>query len=260
VRFRWRDCADGDRVKIMTFAFIRHARRTVDKAHSLSVWTEPAALVDRTLIVDDPRARGGGVVIESRILFQFGRVALCVLAISLVITPGLAADDSKEAWAALVTGGHVALIRHGNAPPGYGDPPGFKIDDCQTQRNLDELGREQARALGETFRNHGVRVDRILSSPWCRCLETGRLMAVGPVETSWALVPDREPSVPVRLRELKEMVSAWRGPGTLVLVTHAFTVRALLGFLPTQGETVVLKPGSGNSAGVDLVGLIATPQ
>jgi broad specificity phosphatase PhoE len=200
-------------------------------------------------------------VIESRILSQFGRVAPGVLAISLIITPGVAADDSNEAWAALLEGGHVALIRHGNAPPGYGgDPPGFKIDDCKTQRNLDELGREQARALGEAFRHHGVRVDRVLSSPWCRCLETARLMAVGRVETSWALVPDREPSVPVRLRELKEIVGAWRGPGTLVLVTHAFTVRALLGFLPTQGDTVVLKPGSGSAAGADLVGVIAAPQ
>ena len=123
-------------------------------------------------------------MIESRILCHVGRVALCVLAISLGITPALAADDSKEAWAALVKGGHVAVIRHGNAPPGYGgDPPGFKIDDCKTQRNLDELGREQGRALGEALRNRGVRVDRILSSPWCRCLETARLMAVGPVET-----------------------------------------------------------------------------
>ena len=200
-------------------------------------------------------------MIESRILCQFGRIAPCVLAISLIITSGLAADDSKEAWAALVKGGHVALIRHGNAPPGYGgDPPGFKIDDCKTQRNLDELGREEARALGEAFRNQGVRVDRILSSPWCRCLETARLMGVGPVETSWALVPDREPSVPLRLLELKEIVFAWRGPGTLVLVTHAFTVRALMGFLPIQGETVVLKPGSGSQAGADLVGLIAAPR
>jgi phosphohistidine phosphatase SixA len=201
------------------------------------------------------------VVIESRVLGQFGRVALCVLAISLIITPGLAADDSKDAWATLVKGGHVALIRHGNAPPGYGgDPPGFKIDDCKTQRNLDELGREQARALGEAFRNHGVRVDRIVSSPWCRCLETAHLMAVGPVEKSWALVPDRTPSVPVRLLELKEMVSAWRGPGTLVLVTHALTVGPLVGFLPNQGETVVLKPGPASGAGPDLVGRIAAPQ
>lgn len=58
------------------------------------------------------------------------------------------------------------LIRHGNAPPGYGgDPPGFKIDDCRTQRNLDEVGRQESRALGEALRKHGVRVDRTLSSP-----------------------------------------------------------------------------------------------
>ena len=57
------------------------------------------------------------------------------------------------------------------------------------------------------------------------------------------------------------MVSAWRGPGTLVLVTHAFSVRALMGILPTQAETVVLKPGPGSAAGADyLVGRIATPQ
>jgi hypothetical protein len=112
-------------------------------------------------------------VIGSRILCQFDRAALCVLAISLIIAPGVAADDSKDAWAALVKGGHVVLIRHGNAPPGYGDPPGFKIDDCTTQRNLDEQGREEARALGGAFRNHGVRVDRILSSPVCRCLGNG---------------------------------------------------------------------------------------
>ncbi len=79
-------------------------------------------------------------MIESRILRQLGHVALSVLAISLVITAGLEADDSKG-WTALREGGRVALIRHGNAPPGYGgDPPGFKIDDCKTQRNLDELG------------------------------------------------------------------------------------------------------------------------
>ena len=177
------------------------------------------------------------------------------------LKPSLTAADSDEAWAALAQGGHVALIRHGNAPPGYGgDPPGFKIDDCKTQRNLDDRGRGEARALGEAFRGHGVPVDRVLSSPWCRCLDTAHLMAVGPVEISWALVPDRDPGNPVRLRELKEMVAAWRGPGTLVLVTHAFTVRALLGFLPIQGETVVLKPGAASPAGGDLVGLIAAPE
>jgi phosphohistidine phosphatase SixA len=196
---------------------------------------------------------------EPRTLRQFCRISLAVVAISLVIRPGVPAAD--DAWAALVKGGHVALIRHGNAPPGYGgDPPGFKIDDCKTQRNLDEQGRDEARALGVAFRDHGVRVDRVLSSPWCRCLDTARLMAVGTVEPSWALVPDRDPSAPVRLRELHELVATWHGPGTLVLVTHAFTVRALLGFLPIQGETVVLRPAPGSTSGGSLVGMIPAPK
>src|SRR6187401_3165247 len=128
------------------------------------------------------------------------RLAPVALAISLIAAPVAAADDSREVWAALVTGGHVALVRHGNAPPGYGgDPPGFRIDDCTTQRNLDDQGRGEARALGEAFRNRGVRVDQVLSSPWCRCLETARLMAVGAVEPTWALVPDMGAGVSPRL-------------------------------------------------------------
>ena len=83
-------------------------------------------------------------------------------------------------------------------------------------------------------------------------------MAVGAVETSSSLLPDTGTRA-IRVVELEEMVSSWRGPGTLVLVTHAFTVRALMGFLPNQGEIVVLKPGSG-TAGADLVGRIAAPQ
>ena len=119
-------------------------------------------------------------MIAPRIPRQVGQLAPAVLAILLMITPGLADNDSNEAWAALAKGGHVVVIRHGNAPPGYGgDPPGFRFDDCKTQRNLDDIGRGQARALGEAFRKHGVRVDRIMSSPVCRCQETGQLMAVG---------------------------------------------------------------------------------
>jgi phosphohistidine phosphatase SixA len=201
-----------------------------------------------------PRVRSA--VMKSRIVCRLGWFS--VLAISLLVVPVVAAaDDVQDAWAALAKGGHVVLIRHGNAPPGYGgDPPGFKLDDCSTQRNLDDVGREQARALGEAFRKHGVRVARTLSSPWCRCLETARLMALGEVERSWALVPDTNPAAPTRLDELKKLVGAWRGPGTLVLVTHALTVQPLTGFLPTQAESVVLKPTSESGFGV--VGRIPT--
>ena len=173
---------------------------------------------------------------------RVGPVAASVLAILLMVAPGLAGDDSSDAWAALAKGGHVALIRHGNAPPGYGgDPPGFRFDDCKTQRNLDDAGREQAKALGEAFRKHGVRVDRIVSSPVCRCMETGQLMAVGAVETSWTLLPDTGSSA-IRVLGLEEMVSSWRGPGTLVLVTHGLTVGRLTGFTLEQAETLVLQP------------------
>jgi hypothetical protein len=68
------------------------------------------------------------------------------------------------------------------------------------------------------------------------------------------------PGSSTRLRELQQLVAAWRGPGTLVLVSHALTVRALLGFLPLQGETAVLKPAPGTPTEVALVSLIAPPS
>jgi phosphohistidine phosphatase SixA len=186
--------------------------------------------------------------------------SLAVLTVALVVMSVLAADDSTEAWEALVKGGHVALIRHGNAPPGYGgDPPGFRFDDCKTQRNLDDKGRAQGKALGEAFRSHGVRVDRVLSSPVCRCMDTASLMAVGNVESSWALVPDRDPNRP-RFRELKEIVSTWRGPGTLVLVSHGFTIEPLIGIIPDQAEVVVLRPTPGSENGASIVGRIPAPR
>jgi phosphohistidine phosphatase SixA len=188
-----------------------------------------------------------------------GGLLVAPLAIRLLGIPGAAAADPQEAWAALVKGGHVALIRHGNAPPGYGgDPPGFKIDDCATQRNLDEKGRAQARALGEAFRRHGVRADKILSSPWCRCLETARLMALGPVDSTLAVAAsDRSPE---RLAAMRQILADWRGPGTLVVVTHALTVQALVGIMPGQAETVVVRPKPGKEPGLEIVGRIPVPD
>ena len=87
------------------------------------------------------------------------QTASCLVALSLCLILAAsvaAADDSLEAWTAIAAGGHIALVRHGNAPPGYGgDSPGFKIDDRATQRNMDERGRAQSRAVGEAFRQHG---------------------------------------------------------------------------------------------------------
>jgi phosphohistidine phosphatase SixA len=184
-------------------------------------------------------------------------LALAALAPSLIVVSTGAVADERDAWAALVSGGHVALVRHGSAPPGFGDPPGFKIDDCATQRNMDEHGRAQARAVGEAFRQHRVPVDKILSSPLCRCLETAQLMALGPVESVMAVASSNRS--PERLPVLKQMVADWHGPGTLVLVTHAFTVNALVEIMPEQAEIVVVRPKL-DRAGIDVVGRISTPR
>jgi hypothetical protein len=77
-----------------------------------------------------------------------------------------AADDSASAWNALRADGYVALIRHASAPGQAGDPADYKLDDCATQRNLSEQGREEARALGERFRSQRVKVRKIVSSQW----------------------------------------------------------------------------------------------
>ncbi len=82
------------------------------------------------------------------------------------------ADDAL--WAKLRGGGLVVMIRHATAP-GNGDPPGFKLDDCATQRNLSEEGREEARRIGAAFKRERVPVEEVFSSEWCRCRETAAL-------------------------------------------------------------------------------------
>src|ERR1041384_6733269 len=79
------------------------------------------------------------------------------------------ADDAADAGKALRAGGHVALMRHADAPGGVGDPPGFRVEDCATQRNLSDKGRADAEKIGARLKREAVAFDRILSSPWCRC-------------------------------------------------------------------------------------------
>ena len=92
------------------------------------------------------------------------------------------ADDAANAWTALRAGRHVALMRHADAPGGVGDPPGFRVDDCATQRNLSAKGRADAAKIGARLKSEGIAVEKILSSPWCRCIDTATLLKLGPVE------------------------------------------------------------------------------
>jgi broad specificity phosphatase PhoE len=159
------------------------------------------------------------------------------------------ADDAV--WPPLQHGGHVALIRHGATTPGVGDPPTFKLDDCGTQRNLTDEGRAQALKVGEAFRAHSIPVERVLSSPWCRCIETARIAFDGKPETSVALsnLFARPENREKQVAGLRTLVSEFRGRGTLVLVSHGSTILALTGVSPDMAAMVVVQPqGSGNFA------------
>jgi phosphohistidine phosphatase SixA len=170
---------------------------------------------------------------------------LPVILFALCIGSSAAAqEDATALWSALRAGGHVALIRHAGTVGGSGDPPGFKLDDCSTQRNLTLKGRNEARRLGEVFRVQGVPVDKVLSSQWCRCIETLALMGLGPPE----LAPTFNNAFTYRdrLEELtagaRAVVADWSGPGTLVVMTHGANILPLTGITPEEGGVVVVKP------------------
>ena len=142
----------------------------------------------------------------------------------------------------------VLLLRHAATAPGIGDPPGFRIDECSTQRNLSAQGREQAAAIGRILREQGVGVGRVESSRWCRCLETARLafpqLQVQPLVALDSFFADREAGL-AQTYALRERIREWHGPGVLVLVTHQVNITALTGQAVAAGEGVVLRPQPG---------------
>lgn len=149
------------------------------------------------------------------------------------------AFSDADPWGALRAGA-IVLFRHANAP-GVGDPPGMRIDDCATQRNLDAAGRDQARAIGREFAARGIDVGRVLTSRWCRAIDTAALAFPGrPVrEPAFDSFFDRREE---RLRQTAaalRVLAEWRGPGALVAVTHQVNIAALTGISPASAEGVV---------------------
>jgi broad specificity phosphatase PhoE len=152
---------------------------------------------------------------------------------------GLHADD--KLWEILERGGQVVLVRHTITDPGVGDPPGMRLDDCTTQRNLSDEGRAHARRIGEAFRKRQVPIGRVLSSPWCRCVETaqlafGRAEVAEPLSNLFGRPENRERQVAAMKKLLLKTER------NLVLVSHGSTISALTGISPGTGEMVVVQP------------------
>ena len=168
---------------------------------------------------------------------------------ALLLPPAPTSADAR--FARLSEPGIVAIMRHADAP-GTGDSASFALNDCTTQRNLGEKGREQARAIGAAIRAAGVTVDRVLTSQWCRCRDTARLLDVGPVEdlpviNSFFRHRDRADR---QTAELREFLSGLPPGETVILVTHYVNIRALTGLGVASGEVVLLQIGRARTISV----------
>ena len=171
-------------------------------------------------------------------------VALCVVVVPALAT---AAAADEAVWSLLRGGGQVLLIRHATTTPGVGDPPGFRPDDCATQRNLSGEGRAEARRMGLALREHNVPIGELLSSPWCRCHETARL-AFGREAANWTALGNlfgRPEAADAQVREMRTRIGGYRGKGNLVLISHGSTALALTGVSPQPAEVIVLTPKGG---------------
>lgn len=155
----------------------------------------------------------------------------------------LAAD--VDVAATLRAGGVVAAFRHALAP-GTFDPPGFRLGDCATQRNLNDEGRAQARRLGEWFRRQGLEPAAVRSSPWCRCVDTAQL-AFGRHEV-WEPLSSPHRADPAvrerRLQALRDGLAAVPAGRFEVWVTHNFVIAGLVGESAASGGGVLLKAGA----------------
>jgi broad specificity phosphatase PhoE len=166
-------------------------------------------------------------------------------------SPPLLADaDPAALWQRLGEGGHVLLMRHAATHPGIGDPPGFVLAECKTQRNLSEAGRADARRIGDAFRSRKIPLGEVLSSRWCRCLDTARL-AFGRVEPAPMLdsmFQDEQARQREKVAQVLARAGAYAGKDNLVLVTHDVNIRALVSEYVAQGEIVVARPAGGRLA------------
>jgi len=150
-----------------------------------------------------------------------------------------------DLWPRLRQGGLFLLMRHASTEGGQGDPPGYRLEDCSSQRNLSESGREEARHVGERLRRERIAIERVYASPWCRCRETGTI-AFGKAE-DWEPLssifdfPDREADYSERVK--KRIANLSRRPlrGNVVMITHNVNIAALTRESLAPAEIVVVE-------------------
>ena len=168
------------------------------------------------------------------------KIISLILIFILSLSFKLQANENN--WKPAQEGDKIIMIRHALAP-GRGDPKGFKIEDCSTQRNLDEIGVSQSKNIGRLFKEKKIKIDQVLSSQWCRCKDTARYAFKKYKEFSAlnsTFSPPYDQREKQQIKELKNFVQNWNGKGgNLILVTHYVVILALTGQAPSSGEMVI---------------------
>ena len=141
----------------------------------------------------------------------------------------------------LKDGGKIIFIRHAYAPGG-GDPQNFNINDCSTQRNLSDEGINQSKLIGEFFKTNKIKIDKVLSSEWCRCKDTAKF-AFNDFETFDALnsffSAKFAKNEKKQIKDLKNYIKNWKSNKNLILVTHYVVISSILNIAVGSGEIVI---------------------
>ena len=163
------------------------------------------------------------------------------LLILLSFNISVKANSNDKLQGLLKEGGKLIFIRHAIAPGG-GDPIDFNILRCETQRNLSKEGIAQSKNIGKFFSKNNIKIDKVLSSEWCRCKQTAQY-AFNKYEpksflnsffsTKFASNKNKQ------IYDLKKYIEEWKGNKNLVFVTHYVVIRELLGYAPSSGEIII---------------------
>jgi phosphohistidine phosphatase SixA len=164
-----------------------------------------------------------------------------IIIILISLTSSIKAEIDKDILTSLKEGNKLIFIRHAYAPGG-GDPDNFDINDCNTQRNLSDSGRQQAKNISNFFIENQINFKRVYSSEWCRCKETAKI-AFGDFETknflnsffSQKFAKNRKK----QMNDLNNFVNNYNNDGNLVFVTHYVVISEALNYAPSSGEIVV---------------------
>ncbi len=188
-------------------------------------------------------------------------IVFSLLALPFLGLPAWAAPgdplSSAEATRLLKAGGVALLLRHGQTEAGVGDPPGFTLDNCKSQRNLSSDGRAQVRAMADRAKKGGIRFARIYTSLWCRCRDTAKLLAEPSVQPrDWPVLNSQFADNPRIADATEQIVNLLRTSPvneSWLLVTHQVNISAVTGISPASGEGVLVRI---TSAGLQVLGRV----